>query len=516
MDEIRVKSEINRVSVYPDRALITRRCFVEIEPGVCEIVFDGMPASVVPGSLRAKGSVVGNDDRSSGIRLLDIEHRPAEVRGRDGRAPRGRRRKLEDDRAKIESRLENLRMRRTFFLGVAARTRDHVSRQLTAKELSIEECDTITGFLFENLARTDDEIRKAEAQKEQLAGKILELESPESPSDGAEAPDHEVRLQAEVPARVKGVLELSYVVRGARWTPFYEAWAAPDSGSVKLQAYGIVSQTGEEWPEVKLTLSTVPPPLGVGGPDLEPFFLRPSEGKAEEEDEVEAALDAGDNGSGPDGDGHPPAEDSFPEGSMWNVEAQSLGTVPPDGSPVRVLLGEWDLKAEFEYVCIPKMSEVAFLRARVKNTTRRDLLPGRTNLFSNSDFVGTEEIPLVPASDDLELHFGTDAAVRVRSATERQAKGKGGVISKVQRKGIKTKLVVQNTRGREKPVVLIERLPLSGHKEIRVRDIKFAEEPKKKSHKGIYIWQFPLKNKEKRELQYSYTVEYPRGMRLQI
>ena len=65
-------------------------------------------------------------------------------------------------------------------------------------------------------------------------------------------------------------------------------------------------------------------------------------------------------------------------------------------------------------------------------------------------------------------------------------------------------------------MVLIERLPLSGHKEIRVRDIKFAEEPKKKSHKGIYIWQFPLKNKEKRELQYSYTVEYPRGMRLQI
>ena len=174
------------------------------------------------------------------------------------------------------------------------------------------------------------------------------------------------------------------------------------------------------------------------------------------------------------------------------------------------------LKSDFEYVCIPKMSEVAFLRANLKNTTRRDLLPGHANIFCNSDFIGTGEIPFVPTSEAFEVHLGTDAGVRVRSATERQAMGKGGVISKVLRKGIKTKVVVQNTRGREKPVVVIERLPVSGHKEIRVRDIKFGEEPRKKSHNGIYIWHLSLKNKEKRELSYSYTVEYPRGMRLQI
>ncbi len=101
MDTIRVKSEINRVSVYPDRALITRRCFVELEPGACELVFDDMPASIVAGSLRAKGSIVGNDESSAGIRLLSIDHLPGEERPADTRGPQGRGKKLEEDQAKL-------------------------------------------------------------------------------------------------------------------------------------------------------------------------------------------------------------------------------------------------------------------------------------------------------------------------------------------------------------------------------------------------------------------------------
>ena len=506
LEEIRVRSKINRVAIYPDQALITRRCFVELEPGACEIVFDDMPATIVPGSLRAKGAIMGEEKGTSGIRLISLDHRPSSDRDRGDGRPTGRRKKLEEARDRARNSLENLRLRRSFFLGVTARSRDHISRTLVEQALSVEDCDKISDFLFQSLARTDDEIRKAQGKEKELGSKLALMDEEAKYRAGHDNLTHEVRVGVQVPAKIKGVLELTYVIPGARWTPFYEIHAVPGKGAVTLQAYGIVSQeAGEPWPDVKMSLSTTPPLVGASSPDLEPLLLRPPED--------------GKNASEPPGGGKGPAAQSapfVPEGAGWDFEVARPGTVSSDGSPFRALLGQWDLKAEFEYVCMPRFSESAFLRARLRNTKRTELLPGKVNIFSDSDFIGTAEIPFVSRSGDFEVFLGVDAEIRIQRQMEREAKGKGGVISKVQRKGIRVKMTVQNRKSGEQPIILMERMPVSRHKEIRVKDSKFSEEPRKKSRNGILTWTFSLRPREKREISYSYTVEYPRGMRLQL
>ena len=508
MEEIRVRSKINRVVVYPDRALVTRRCFLELEPGNCEIVFDDMPATIIPGSLRAKGSIVG-DEKGAGLRLLSLEHRPTMPERRSGSRPTGRRKKLVEAKDRLEKSLENLKLRRSFFLGVAARSRDHISRTLVQKELSVEDCEKISDFLFKSLARTDDEIQKTHTKGQELGTKITRLDEEERAGGLPEEHSHEVRVGTHIPAKLKGILELSYVIPGARWTPFYEIHAAVGKDTVSLQAYGIVSQeAGEAWPDVKVSLATTPPPIGANRPELEPLLLRPP---TDGEDGKESPD------SGPARKGAPGGAPAFvPEGAGWDFEVARPATVPSDGSPVRALLGQWDLKATYEYVCIPKFSEFAFVRARLRNTRRTDLLPGTVNIFSRGDFVGTVEIPYISPSQEFEVYLGVDSGIRVRHQMEREGKGKGGVISKVQRKGIRVRVTVQNKKSAERQVVLMERMPVSKHKEIRVRDSKFSEEPKKKSRNGILSWSFSLRPRDKREITYSYTVEYPRGMRLQI
>lgn len=508
MEEIRVRSEINRVSVYPDRALVTRRCFVELEPGSCEIVFDEMPSAIIPGSLRAKGTILGAESGSGGLKLLSIDLRPVEGGERVGGDPKGRRKKLEEARGRVRGRLENLRLRRSFFMGVAARSRDHISRQLVQRDLSVEDCEKISDFLFQNLGRTDDEIRKVQGKEKELEERIAgEAEEARSGPAAAE-PIYQVRLGVHVPSKIKGVLELSYITAGSRWVPFYEVHGGPGEETVTLQAYGIVSQTtGEPWPDVKMNLSTTQPPIGASRPELEPLFLRPP------------PADGGgqDAAGGPGGKGQE-AEPAFlvPEGSGWNFDVARPGSVPPDGTPVRALIGQWEMKAEYEYVCIPKLSENAFLRARIRNTRRTDLLPGQVNIFSNSDFVGTTEIPFVPPSEEFEVYLGLYPGIRIRHQTDREGKGKRGVISKVHRKGLKIRMTIHNQKAKEKPIVLMERIPVSKHKEIRIKDSKFSDEPKKKNRNGIVTWSFSLRPREKREISYSYTVEYPRGMRLQV
>jgi hypothetical protein len=77
-------------------------------------------------------------------------------------------------------------------------------------------------------------------------------------SDLSKAAVISLRGDGERPARV--VVELSYVVPGARWTPAYQVKLARDGSkaSIQLRAH-IAQKSGEDWKGVKLRLSTALP-----------------------------------------------------------------------------------------------------------------------------------------------------------------------------------------------------------------------------------------------------------------
>ena len=64
-------------------------------------------------------------------------------------------------------------------------------------------------------------------------------------------------------------LRVSYLVAPARWLPSYDIQLLPDSGQVELRFFGRVSQeTGEDWSEAQVTLSTAVPTLAAQLPRL--------------------------------------------------------------------------------------------------------------------------------------------------------------------------------------------------------------------------------------------------------
>ena len=72
---------------------------------------------------------------------------------------------------------------------------------------------------------------------------------------------------------------MSYTVRGARWVPLYDARL--DSGArdrkpaLELTRRAeIVQQTGEDWSDVALSLSTVRTAKGGNAPELRPLIVR--------------------------------------------------------------------------------------------------------------------------------------------------------------------------------------------------------------------------------------------------
>lgn len=64
-------------------------------------------------------------------------------------------------------------------------------------------------------------------------------------------------------------LKLTYVTRNARWFPRYELQLIPDANRVQVSFFGLVSQeTGEDWQDAALTLSTAIPSTATALPKL--------------------------------------------------------------------------------------------------------------------------------------------------------------------------------------------------------------------------------------------------------
>ena len=79
--------------------------------------------------------------------------------------------------------------------------------------------------------------------------------------------------------RRRRLLRVTYAVRGARWTPVYDARLDTGGKDRKpslelIRRAEIVQTTGEDWADVALAVSTVRTAHGGSAPDLRPLIVR--------------------------------------------------------------------------------------------------------------------------------------------------------------------------------------------------------------------------------------------------
>src|SRR5262249_32619647 len=106
----------------------------------------------------------------------------------------------------------------------------------------------------------------------------------------------EVRVELSAEAAAGATLRVSYTVRGARWVPLYDARL--DSGSRDrkpalelVRRAEIVQQTGEDWVDVALAVSTVRTGKGGNAPELTPLLVRYQEAHPKLADRASGRVD---------------------------------------------------------------------------------------------------------------------------------------------------------------------------------------------------------------------------------
>jgi uncharacterized protein (TIGR02231 family) len=269
--EITVESNIREVTVYTNRAKLTRHAVVEVPAGAHTLIFENMPVSLLPDSLRVDGSSVadvtfGALSHKVVANVELIEPREKEINDKIEA--------INDNKKAIEDKKKALSAKKSFLesLGNNAtlRTNENIAEINLKPEQWGSAADTIhTGIADILRARQEHDIKLRELSKE-LTKLYTELNQVRTGRRNS----YQISIPVEVSEDTSLKVDLSFQVPGASWRPIYDARLDTETGDLELIQYGAVRQnTGEDWNDVALVLSTAQPHRGAGLPDLNPMWV---------------------------------------------------------------------------------------------------------------------------------------------------------------------------------------------------------------------------------------------------
>lgn len=519
-----VDSRISAVTVYQDRAVVTRTATVQLTGGTAELVFANLPQALNEQSLQVSGK--GTAQAS----ILDVSAKQTYV----DYTPDARVKELEDQLKAIAKQLRGLDDRANL-LNTQQAMLDRMEAALFApptKDVPRPELNQFTtslNFLLEQKGKLVTERATLDEQREELQNKANTVQAQLQELRGAGGKAFKT-VTVRVAAAQAGSLDvsLSYTVPGASWVPSYDARVASSERTVQLDYFGIVRQsTGEDWKDVALTLSTARPSLGGAAPVLsvwqldifrrdEPIVLEAFQVSKAKRERASAPAAVGASMAGNFYDRAEPEEkDAAFAAATLEAGATSASfkiavssSIPSDNSPQKVPVTSAALKAVPEYLTVPKRQTAAFLTSKVVNSSEFPLLAGAMNVFLDGTFVATSGLRTVMSGEKFDLALGVDDGIAIKHKRVQKFTEDTGLTNSGKRITYEYLITVQNNKKTTERVIVADQVPLSRNEKIVVKLLSPDAKDVKPTDEGTLKWTLDLKPGEKRELTVKFTVEY--------
>jgi uncharacterized protein (TIGR02231 family) len=540
----RANSRISAVTVYRDRAIITRTASAQLAAGEQVLSFENLPAALVDQSLQAAGRGVSGatildvsaqnvfTEATSNQQVKDLETKIKELQ---------RQRRVLDDRGKVleEQRAYVQRMLQS------STTNGPAGPAGAAARPTLDEWQKLFAYSEETLGKINAEQQKLDVDREPLQAQQTALELQLNQLRGARGKQSKtitVRLSLTTPGKLD--VSLQYAVPAASWTPSYDARLRSADRAIDLSYFGIVRNgTGEDWTDVALTLSTARPSLGGGAPELRPWITDVSRPVS-----VVAPVAAAGRGGG-GGRGGAPAENqefsntrdglSVSDSRLAKSEAGILTadveagatsatfkipvtvSVPGNNTSQKVAISVGRLTAALQFQSTPKMLEAAFLNANATNTSEYPLLAGPMNTFLDDTFVAASSLKTTMPGEKFDLALGVDEGITVKRRLVNRFTDDTGLTSKTKRTTYEILVTITNNKKTTEQVAFKEPTPVSRDEKIVVKlqtpsekEIGTPASPKEvtREEDGKLVWRVSLKPGEKREFPLKVSIEHPIDM----
>jgi uncharacterized protein (TIGR02231 family) len=519
--EIDVRSMIDAVTVYPDGATVTRVIRVDLPGGDTTLIDRDFPPGLDPASLRVEG------ETSARVVIGAIDAR-APRPDRPATAPEIEKQieALRDERAALDDRIAAQTARKGFAQRFAEQAPLAGGEKGGARPLA--EWREAFAAVAEEISAADAAIRESKLKQRDIDRALARLNAQIQTNPARKM---EVRIDLAAEAAAATTLRVSYTVHGARWVPLYDARL--DSGgrdrkpSLELvRRAEIVQQTGEDWTDVALSVSTVRTLKGGNAPDLRPMLVRyeqprpvASGGQFRTDRLAQQAAP-------------PPAGMAYSPGASNDekmVPVEREAAVDTGGFqaifhvPGRISVAANEGAKSFRIAAAaispdllvratPALDATAYLQASFKHGEDAPLLPGRVALYRDDIYVGRGDMPGAAKEETVRLGFGADDKVKVVRSVVRRSEGSAGIISSAKTDEREFKIAVRNGHDAAVRVAIEDRLPVSEVADVTVELLPATTPPTERDagdRRGVLAWTFDAPPAELREIKLAWRVRWP-------
>lgn len=511
-DELRVQATLRQATVFLNRAQLTAQATATIDAGTTRLIIDNAPAQTDPQSIQVSGK---GDAVIQGVQFrtnfLDKAPRPASLQRLDD--------SLRTTREAYESLLvqkDVLEQERNLILA---------NKEVAGKDqgATVKAVAEMAAFYRERLTRIGQDLLVLNRRITEQKKRVDRLDAQVKEQDAKrERPVGEIEVTLTARSRTAVSLNLSYVVNSAGWSPVYDVRVrdtkSPASLAMKAQVF---QNTGFDWQNVKLTLSTANPALPGSQPTLNPdyvSFYDPTPPPAMQALQEVVVTASPRNAMAKRSFAAPSAADLTNTATFTQVVDQPTNvsfdiaipyTILTNGRPQLVDVQTAELPASYRYEITPKLDPDAFLTAQITGWDKLNLLNGTARIYFEGTFVGESQVSLAEAKDTLSLSLGRDKRIiakreQIEDVNSRQTFGGN------QRDAHAYRITLRNTRQEPVNLTVYDQIPVSTDERIVVQ-LTDGSGTQRNPETGKLTWHLSLKPGESQALTFRYEVKFPKG-----
>jgi uncharacterized protein (TIGR02231 family) len=540
-DATTLTSGVTAVTVYSDRARVTREAKAKLTTESTVFAFRKLPGWVDDGSVRVSASagriVDVRVERSFLAKASDKSWRKAEDEHQE----------LTSKLAALNDEIEILNAQKAQIEAIKAFSMEKITKDTTIGDVNVQSYGDVLTFISDSLRETAKSRRSVQLQIDEVTPKfeasVRRLEELQSLMK-LEETTVLVTLRGSKPGA--STVELTYMMPGATWEPMHELRVSTkDSKEVEVVSFAAVTQTsGEDWGNAEISFSTQSTIQSVRIPELEALTLgdthtatrlltskltsftraqRAFEGQSQLWNKVHqkaanvAERLAFEQVYQSNMEYLQVAQSKTVQifeslqnrGTTAHFKAKTAHSVRGDGHPVRMRIGLSTLKSKQKIVAVPEQSLNAARTLEMVNSTSQPILPGKVALYQDGAFLGMTDIDFIAKGESFSLFVSV--ADHLKLSRELDRKQSSLVQKKRSRMKVAFIVTAENLSSKTTSFTLADRIPVSENKDIRVSNVKVTPAGSPDS-RGLLRWELKLKPKEKRQFRISYQVDYPRAL----
>lgn len=531
LEEEIVKSSISNVTVFSQGAQVFRKANYSIGTGVTQIILENVSRHLDPKSIQVKafGNIVIMDTKFSMYHPkpeeISLEGLPLKVR-QDIQRIEDSLELLTFELTTIQNEINVLESAKNIILNNGAVRGD--GKVNDSIKLLKETVDYYTSKMNEINVKITQLSRKKTAKNketEHLNNRLSKMRSYQSSNNltpKKSGPIPRIIITVQATAAVTGKLDVSYLVANAGWIPSYDLRSELSLGQVNLNYKAQVFQnSGENWENVKLTISTNNPFQNKTVPTLHPWYVNYNNFKQQiAQNSInnmqmgvqyanKAAVKSDYAAETTSANFAAKTADQFVTMVNQTISAEYQINLPytieSNNEHHMVLISNKDIKANYKYYTVPKLDKSAYLVAQISKLEELQLIPAQATIYFDGSYIGETYLDPTSLDDTLNLSLGRDPNIIVkRTFLKNEVKEK--IIGNFVEKTYRYLIEVKNQKATDIDIVIQDQLPISQEGEIEITMID-STKGKLNAVTGLLEWKTKIKTKQSQQFELSFKVK---------